>query len=185
MSITAWNGVAILISKPESCRQRHCNEREMVRRSVARSSRPSDGLALCLLQGRRRTSVTPILHRIIEDLGPRAREVVMSAALVFTDRVCSSLTKDRRRVLIGRRHTTNFPRPGKPSCNSLPKRERNLGRSEIPHEFGKNLPGPQSRRRTESLVSGKTRLHVTKPPNQPQGSPPSRQSLVTWRAYDE
>lgn len=73
----------------------------------------------------------------------------MSAALVFTDRVCSFLTKDRRRarrVLIGRQHTTNFSRPGKPSYNSLPKRERNLGRSEIPHAFGKNLPGPQSRR---------------------------------------
>lgn len=31
-----------------------------------------------------------------EDLGPRAREVVMSAALAFTGRVCSFLTKDRR-----------------------------------------------------------------------------------------
>lgn len=111
MSITAWNGVAIIISEPESCRQRHCNKRKKVRRSVARSSRPSDGLALCFLQGRRRTRVTPILHRIIEELGPRAREVVMSAALVFTDRVCSFLTKDRRRVFIGRRHTTNFSRP--------------------------------------------------------------------------
>lgn len=60
VSITAWNGTAIIIAGPESRRQRHCNERRKVRQSAARASRPSDGLAYCVHQGRKRTRVAPI-----------------------------------------------------------------------------------------------------------------------------
>lgn len=145
VSITAWNGTAVIITEPENCRQRHCNKRKKSETVSSSASRPSDGLALFFVQGAKAKKSGPDLAPDQEDLGPREEEVVMSAALVLTGRVCSSLTKYPRRGLIGRWHTTIFHRPGKlgkPSCNSLPKRKRNLGRSEIHHRFGKNVPGP-------------------------------------------
>lgn len=83
MSITAWNGIAIIITEPENCRQRHCNERvkgETVSSSALETERC---LGVVLRAGATAKKSGPDLAPDQEDLGPREKEVVMSAALVL------------------------------------------------------------------------------------------------------
>lgn len=135
---------------------------EKVRRSVAWTSRPSEGLALCSIWAKANKS-GPDLAPDQENLGPREREVMMSAALVSIDRVYSSLTKYRRRGLIGRRHTTNFHRPASHLASLCRNESEILGARKFITNMERNCRGRLKRLGVDPKTSCQeiSRLHVT------------------------
>lgn len=87
MPITAWNGIAIVTTGPESCRQRHCNESEKGETVSSSGLETEPCLGIVRPPGATAKESGSDLAPDQKDLGPREKKEVMSTALAPDDRV--------------------------------------------------------------------------------------------------